>query len=662
MAKNTTSPEQQSPLPQKRGTRTDAKSILRWFWQLFRQVKLQSTINALSGIIRVTLDFAFIWATKQVIDLATGAGDAEGLLPQPATLTGAGLLLISIMALQIALGYASRWIAALLGVEAQNRMQRRIFRHLLHSEWHGREKRHSGDVLNRLISDCQTVVNVVTDTIPQALAVLVRLLLAFLFLFQMDRVLAVSVTIILPVFILLSRLYINRMRSITRAVRDTDSRIQSTLQESIQHRLVLKTMERVSTMLQVLSVQQETLRQQVRHRTLFSSSSNLVLNIGFGGAYLFTFLWSANRLAEGSITFGMMTAFIQLCGQIQGPFRDLTRFIPAIIGSMTAAERLMELEESPLEDVGEPIRFSREVGIRVENVCFAYDSHSRQVLKGASYDFPPGSSTAILGETGAGKTTLIRLILALLKPQEGRVVMYETGSPSDGERAAGTDERLAASAPDNEATSHATEVSNRETKISAPDNETTSHAAELSNRKTEITAPDNEATSHATEVNTTVTSLATKVRDCETEVSARTRCNLVYVPQGNSLFSGTIRWNLLLGSPEASEDELKEALHLACADFVFTIPGGLDSLVGEEGAGLSEGQAQRIAIARALLRKGNVLLLDEATSSLDLQTERQLLENLIAHNEQQEIRATLLFITHRPAVVEHCQQVITLTR
>ena len=560
-------------------------AILVWFFQIFRQVKLQSLINATSGIIRVALDFAFIWATKQVIDVATGGEHAQGLLPHPTTLMSAGMLLVSIMALQLALGYAGRWIAALLGVDAQNRMQRRIFSHLLRSEWHGREQRHSGDVLNRLVSDCQTVVNVVTDTMPQALAVLVRLACAFLFLYSMDAMLAIGVTFILPVFILLSRLYINRMRAITREVRRTDSRIQSTLQESIQHRLVLKTLERVETLLGVLRRQQDTLRRQVRHRTLFSSTSNLVLNIGFGGAYLFAFIWSANRLAEGTITFGMMTAFIQLCGQIQGPFRELTRFIPAIIGSFTAAERLMELEETPLEDDGEPIRFSQGAGIRVEDVSFAYDSHSRHVLNHVSYDFPPGSATAILGETGAGKTTLIRLILALLRPQEGQVVMYGV---SGEEGSAGQQKTI--------------------------------------------------------------------------PVSARTRCNLVYVPQGNSLFSGTLRWNLQLGNPDASEEQMQEALHLACADFVLSLPDGLETVVGEGGAGLSEGQAQRIAVARALLRKGNILLLDEATSSLDQQTEHQLLNNLIAHNKLQPVRVTLIFITHRPAVVEHCSQVITLQK
>ena len=555
-----------------------SRRILVWFWRIFQRVKLQSFINSTNGILRVALDFAFIWATKVTIDLATGIpSTASTALPHPTTLFGAGVLLVCIIILQMTIGYIGRWIAALLGVDAQNRMQRSLFDHLLRSQWRGKEQRHSGDVLNRLMSDSNTVVGVVTDTVPQALAVVVRLLAAFFFLYSMDAMLAVGVTVILPVFILLSRLYINRMRSITREVRQTDSRIQSILQESIQHRLVLKTLERIPTVLQALTRLQDTLRRQVRHRTLFSSTSNLVLNTGFGAAYLFTFLWSANRLAEGTITFGMMTAFIQLCGQIQGPFREMTRFIPTIIGSFTAAERLMELEETPLEDDGEPIRFEQGAGIRVTNVTYAYDSYSRKILDNISYDFPPGTSSAILGETGAGKTTLIRLILALLQPEQGEVIMYDP-------------------------------------------------------------------------------------QGNQIPVSARTRCNLVYVPQGNSLFSGTLRWNLQLGNPHATDEEINKALRLACADFVFSLPERLDTKVGEGGAGLSEGQAQRIAIARALLRQGTILLLDEATSALDLYTEKTLLENLIEHHRHLPVKPTLIFITHRPAVVKHCSQVINLQK
>lgn len=547
----------------------NTKHIALWFWQTSKSYRLQASVNILVGLLNVAADFAFIAATKMAIDVATGRSESS--------LNLAAAILIGIIISQITLGFAKRWIAALLGVKAQNRMQQRLFKRLMDSEWRGLEFRHSGDVLNRLERDVQDVTTIITETIPSAICVSIRLLVAFLYLYSMDQRLAILVVVIAPVFILLSRLYVKKMHTITREVRNTDSRIQSLLTESIQHRMVLKTLERTDTMSEHLAQSQATLRQQVRHRTLFSSFSGTLLNIGFGTGYLITFLWGVTRLHEGTITYGMMIAFIQLVGQIQGPFREMTRFIPSIIGALTAGERLIELEDMPLEEKGAPLHFNSSAGIRFTNVTYAYDSQKRTILQDLSFDFPPGSTTAIMGETGAGKTTLIRLILALLKPQQGKVEIYgESGK---------------------------------------------------------------EAITH--------------------EVSPLTRCNLVYVPQGNTLFSGTIRDNLLLGNPEATEEEMREVLHTACADFVLQRPEGLDALCGEMGGGMSEGQAQRISIARALLRKGNILLLDEATSALDIATEKRLLDNLHHYLGGTQ---TVIFITHRTAVIEHCNQVLRLDR
>lgn len=544
----------------------NAWSILRWFWAIVRNLRLQVSLNALLGIWMVGLDFASIWATKQIIDIATG--ETHHLSFQ-----GAALILICIMALQLGTGFARRWIAALLGVRSQNMMQLALFRRLLQSEWNGRETRHSGDVLNRLERDVQDVVNVVTETLPASLSVVVRFCGACWILWSIDPWLTGLIVLIAPLFAAFSRIYVRKMRRITRQVRDTDSLIQSILQESIQHRMVLKTLERTTTMAERLDQSQTSLRQQVRHRTLFSSTSTLLINMGFIIGYLVTFLWGAHRLMEGTITYGMLMAFVQLVGQIQGPFRDATRFIPAIISAFTSGERLIELEEAILEEQGDSLLFTQSTGIRLSHVTYAYEESKRNILQDFSFDFPPGSSTAILGETGAGKTTLIRLILSLLKPQQGQVEMYTATQ----------------------------------------------------------TAP----------------------------ASPLTRCNLVYVPQGNTLFSGSIRENLLLGNPEATEEQLNEALRQACADFVFQLPDGLDTLCGENGAGMSEGQAQRISIARALLRQGNILLLDEASSALDTETEKRLLRNLTQWMRPQQ---TLLFVTHRSAVIEYCTQTLHLTK
>ena len=540
-------------------------SILRWFWQISKNLRLQTTLNAIIGIISVGLDFAFIWTTKLCIDIATGR-------TTDVALRSASIVLIVIMAGNISIGFARRWISALLGVRSQNHMQLRLFRRLLANEWNGRESRHSGDVLNRLIRDVKDVTDVITETLPSALSVTTRFIGAFLFLYSMDSKLALLIICIVPVFVVISKFYVRKMRAITRDVRDTESNIQSILQESIQHRIILKTLERTGTMTDRLDHTQQHLRRQVRHRTMFSSLSATLISTGFATGYLVTFLWGVTRLHEGSITYGMMLAFIQLVGQIQGPFRDMTKFIPIIISAFTAGERLMELEEAPTEEQGESVKFTDGAGLRLSNVSFHYDEHERYILRDFSFDFPPGSSTAILGETGAGKTTLIRLILALLKPTEGKVEMYDTSS---------------------------------------------------------------------------------------LPVSPLTRCNLVYVPQDNTLFSGTIRDNLLLGNPDATDDQMREALRTACADFVLALPNGLDSSVGENSTGLSQGQAQRICIARALLREGNILLLDEATSALDTATETRLLQNL---SQWKRSNQTLLFVTHRLAVVEHCTQVLQLTK
>ncbi len=540
------------------------RKIVAWLWRSSRGLRLQAALNAIIGVLSVTLDFAFIYATKWTIDIATNR--AEG------SLRVAAYVLASIMISKIMLGFARKWVGALLGVRSQNILQKRLFSHLLHSEWNGQEDRHSGDTLNRMEQDVRDLTSCITETVPAMLEVSYRFVGAFIYLFHMDGRLACLIVCIVPCFLILSKVYVRKMRAITRDIRSTESRVQSILQESIQHRAILKTLERVGTMIEKLEQTQSELRRHVRHRAVFSSSSSTLLSIGFGTGYLVTFLWGVNSLQEGIITYGMMISFIQLVGQIQGPFRDMTRFIPVLISTLTASERLMELEDKPLEDDSNPITFAEGAGVRLKDVSFRYRENGRAILSHFSCDFPKGSTTAILGETGAGKTTLIRLVLALLKPTEGQVEMY------DGSR---------------------TEA-----------------------------------------------------------VSPRTRCNLVYVPQGNTLFSGTIRDNLLLGNPDATEADMREALKTACAGFVMDRPDGLDAICGELGAGLSEGQAQRIAIARALLRKGSVLLLDEATSALDMHTEQELLKNL----SNREAGQTIICVTHRPAVISYCTQVIEMKR
>ena len=533
--------------------------LLAWIWRASRGARLQVLVCAFVGVMSVVCSLCFVFLSKEAIDIATGVRSGE--------LLHYGIGMGVLMLFEIVLHAVDHWLVSTLGVATQNRLRAHLFKRLMQGEWQGKD-RHSGDVLNRLVQDLNTIASVVTSTIPFVIITVVQFVASFFFLYTMDRTLAIILVLILPFFALISRFYVNRMRSMTKAVRESDSRIHAVMQESLQHKIVVKALEQTDEMGRKLQGLQDRLRREVIARTRFSILSRSLVSTGFSAGYLTAFLWGVFRIQGGIITFGVMTAFLQLVGRIQRPLDDLARLIPTLVGALTSAERLMELEEQPSEESGTPIVLQSVAGVRLENVHFIYSDGNDKVLQGLSADFPPGSMTAILGETGAGKTTLIRLILALVRPTQGRVVLY------DGER--------------------------------------------------------------------------------EVEASSLTRANLVYVPQGNTLFSGTIRDNLLLGNPNATDEALWRVLHIACADFVEQLPEGLDTSCGERGGGFSEGQAQRIAIARSLLREGSILLLDEATSALDPDTEQRLLQRIASELKGK----TLIFITHRPSVLEYCDRVL----
>lgn len=542
------------------------RRLCSWLWHTWKGYRLQAVLNTLIGLLLVLSDLAFVWCTKFAVDIATRCDTSHSL-------SFALVLLGSVITLQLVLGIASRWIRATLGVKAQNKMQRHIFHHLLDSRWKDMKRFHSGNILNRIERDVTDIVSFLTESIPSLVNTIVQFLGAFTFLFVMDAQLAFIVLLVIPFFLLSSRLYVKKMRLLTHKVRDTESRIQAILQESLQHTLVIKTLERTHTTLAKLSARQRQLQDEVVTRTAYSTVTSTLMNLGFAAGYLVTFAWGTTGLYHGAITYGALIAFVQLVAQIQSPVKQLTRYVSVFIGAFTATERVMELEALPLEPRHGDVVMNHGSSITLRDVSFAYTPTSRHIFRHFSFSFPAGSITAILGETGSGKTTLIRMLLALITPQGGSVMLT------------------------------------------------------------------NSVGKH-------------------TDVSPDTRCNFSYVPQGNTLLSGTVRSNLLMSKPEATEDELHEVLRLAGADFLMTMPDGLDTPCGELGDGLSEGQAQRIAIARALLKPSPFLLLDEATSALDADTERRVLQNIIARYPGR----TMIFVTHRPEILKYCTQTFTLVK
>ena len=397
-------------------TKYGAKEIFLWLWRAWRGNRLQAVLNAMVGLFGVVVSLSSVWAVQHAIDVASH--ETEGNIIIAVLLMG-GLILCN-----FALNIASVWIRNILGIKAQNKMQQKLLDRILRSKWNGKETHHSGDVLNRLETDVTNVVNFLTEVIPNSLSTLALFVGAFGYLFMMDWRLAIFIVIMIPIFILFSRVYVRQMRHLTSEVRTSDSKVQSILQETIQHRLLIKTLEGDSAAVDRLEDTQSVLRSNVVKRTKFSVFSYLVLNLGFSIGYLIAFTWAAVRLSGGTLTFGGMTAFLQLVNKIQNPARQLTHLAPQFVSVFTAAERLMELEENPLEEQGEPIELKTPCGVRFIDVAFAYDDSEDNVIEHLTFDFYPTSCTAILGETGAGKTTMVRMILALLQPNSGKVEIY----------------------------------------------------------------------------------------------------------------------------------------------------------------------------------------------------------------------------------------------
>lgn len=541
-----------------------AMKIVKWLWQSSSDNRLQAILNTIIGLLEVGVSLASVTAVKYAIDIASHTREGDIIL---AVATMGGLILCN-----FACSISSVWVRNVLGIKAQNRMQRRMLGRILRSEWRGRDSMHSGDILNRLEQDVNTVVNFVAETLPSAISTFALFAGAFGYLFLLDKTLALIIITMCPVFLILSKLYVGKMRQLSRDVRESDSQVQSLIQESVQNRILVKTLESEDAIVDRLDSRQQELRHKVVRKTRFSLFSNLIVNFGFAMGYLTAFGWSALRLFDHSLTYGGMTAFLQLVNKIQSPARGLTRLAPQFVHVFTSAERLMLFEDIPLEKQGDSITLEGTCGITFDNITYAYaDDPTHPIITDLSFDFKPGTCTAIIGETGAGKTTLLRMILALVKPTHGSVYIY-----------------------------------NKEKRIAA---------------------------------------------------SPLTRSNIIYVPQGNTMLSGTLRDNLMLGNIDATDEQMWEALSTACADFVHELPDGLDTEFSEKGGGLSEGQAQRICIARALLRNCSVMILDEATSALDPDTEKKLLHNLLSGNSH-----TVIFITHRHAVLEYCDQSLNIEK
>ena len=550
------------------------REYIIWLLRNTKGIRVDMLFRIAAGIGRVSLGLLMVWLCKRFIDVTIRQGTTEDII----------LMIVALVAVVIG-GIICRQSYYFVGVRDRAKqttsIRLRIFSHLFRRQMFDQKEMHSGDVTSRLEKDIDVVSDATTSLFPDMTVTLIQLVGAFLLMQSMDTRLAWALLLLTPMFLIVGKLIGRKMRMMTLDIRKQESVIQMLVQETMEHNAVLRSLESGDWITNRLDDMQQDLRGKISRRARFTVISRLLIGSSFSLGYIMAFIWGAMQLRNGAITFGVMTSFLQLVSQIQNPILQMLNMVPQFIQASASIDRLTELEQVEVEETGfseipgssETSRTSgslHPLGVKVEDVSFKYADGDREILTHFSFDFKPGSKTALMGHTGAGKTTLFRLLLALTKPNKGTMAVYD----SQGQQT----------------------------------------------------------------------------------ISEQTRSNFVFVPQGNTLMSGTIRYNLLLARPDATDEELDDVLHTAMADFLLDLPDGLDTECGERGSGLSEGQAQRVAIARGLLRPGGILLLDEISASLDEATERELYRRLFAKYPGK----TMIFITHRPVVCELCDQVIKL--
>lgn len=442
-------------------------------------------------------------------------------------------------------------------------LQRNMLDAQMLSVWRLIKNWHTGDIQVRIQTDCEEVANMIAKTLLSFILTAIQLLASMVFLWYMDPMLALMILALSPLF-LFSKIYFQKMRKLSQEVKGEESNFSNILQENLRFRLLIRAMGIFPKRRKKLTDSQRDLFGLKMKQLNFSTYTQSVMKVSINAGYLLTFIWGIYRLQSGQISFGTMTAFLQLVARIQTPILALITFIPGFVRFRVAADRLLELKSGEIESQMDQQRLRGIAALEIQNLSFRYED--KWVLDHLNLSLRAGEPVAVVGPSGKGKTTLIRLLLSLIKAEKGQILLTDRAG----------------------------------------------------------TRP----------------------------LSAAHRINFAYIPQGNSLFSGTIRENLMLHVQKAEHIDIQKALWVACAEFVMELPEGIDTVVGESGMGLSEGQAQRIAIARALMHDGDIWLFDEVTSALDRKTADTLIHRLLDYGENK----LCLFVTHDLTLANICKQ------
>jgi ATP-binding cassette subfamily B protein len=533
---------------------------IKWAWAFSKPYRGALLLYFLAELVALGLSLLFIYYSKHAIDYAI-AGDTA-LMKQ-----SLWLAIWSVVGGQGASLYAS-WVNDRMRSRMLVRLQQDVVDAQMRATWALVKNWHTGDVMIRVNTDCQEVVQMIGTSAVDAIVTVFRLLSAFGFLWIMDPMLAIVILCVSPL-VVFSKLYFKRLKKMNQELKRAESNLGNVVQENMRFRLVIRALGLQRIRWEKVTGSQDAIYAMKMRVLNFSTVSKGILRFTVNAGFLLTFIWGIFRLHAAEITFGTMSAFLQLVGRIQGPVLTLMGFVPTFIRFRTALERVDEMLQSEKEEEIQAEYLPNIQQVRLRGIDFRYED--KEVFLQFDADFTRGKPTAVVGASGKGKTTLIRLLLSLLKPNSGTLQLHAAGQ--------------------------------------------------------------------------------------EIPLSGAHRVNFAYVPQGDKLFSGTILENLQVNKQPVSEERIREVLVTACATFVYDLPAGLDTVVGESGYGLSEGQAQRIAVARALLQDCAVWLFDEVTSALDPPTGIELTDRLLEAGKDK----VLVFVTHDPLLVERCSQVVYIS-
>lgn len=549
----------------KDGTFSEIIDDWKWIFSYSVRYKWAIVFYTILGIFSMSMGLVSSVASKYLIDIITGYKTNKLMI----------LIIIMVGSSLFSLLFSSiiSRISTKLSIYINNDIQADIFDKIVDADWLEINKYSNGDVLNRFNGDIGTVSSNAISWLPTIVIAIYNFIATFLVILHYNAVMAILALASAPFMLLMSRFMIKKQREYSQKTREMSSKLMTFEVEAFYNFDTIKSFGIAPHYSRLMRWWQGKFKDVSLEYNMFSIKTNILLSVMGTGVEFIAFGYCLFLLWTHTITYGTMTLFLQQRSNLSGAFNNVVSIIPSFLNSSVSAHRIRELVELPKEvhiSESEELDPFAENGFEVlmKDVNFAYVEGTR-VITDSYFKACPGEIVALVGPSGEGKTTMIRLILGLIRPQEGEAVIVASNGR-------------------------------------------------------------------------------------EIVLNAETRHFFAYVPQGNTILSGTIAENMRMVKEDATDEEIIEALKIACAwDFVEKLPDTINSALGERGRGLSEGQAQRISIARAVLRNAPILLLDEATSALDVTTERKVLRNII----EQKPNKTCIVTTHRPSVLNMCQRV-----